>query len=81
MVFLSFMQTVSGGAVAFGVDRTDQFRETALYIDRIFRGTKPGDLPVQHPTRFELVINLKSAKVLGIAIPQNLLTPADEVIE
>jgi ABC-type uncharacterized transport system substrate-binding protein len=71
----------SGGAVAFGVDRTDQFRETGIYIDRIFKGTKPGDLPVQHPTRFELVINLKSAKALGISIPHNLLTRADEVIE
>jgi putative ABC transport system substrate-binding protein len=71
----------SGGAVAFGVDRIDQFREAGLYIDRIFKGTKPGDLPVQHPTRFELVINLKCAKGLGISIPQNLLTRADEVIE
>jgi len=71
----------SGGAVAFGVDRINQFRETGLYIDRIFRGTKAGDLPVQHPTRFELVINLRSAKDIGISIPRDLLTRADEVIE
>ena len=71
----------SGGSVAFGVDRIDQFREVGNYIGRIFKGTKPGDLPVQHPTRFELVINLKTAMKLGLTIPRNLLIRADEVIE
>jgi putative ABC transport system substrate-binding protein len=71
----------SGGSVAYGVDRIDQFRQAGVYIDRIFKGAKPEDLPVQHPTRFELIINLKTAKRYGLTIPQNLLFRADDVIE
>jgi ABC-type uncharacterized transport system substrate-binding protein len=77
--FRSF--ATDGGLISYGVDTDEQFREAASYVDRILRGTKPGDLPIGQPTKFELVINVKTAKTLGLEIPQSLLLRADEVIE
>ena len=70
-----------GGLISYGSDQVDIFRRSASYVDRILRGTKPADLPVQLPVKFQMALNAKTAKALGLAVPPSILLRADEVIE
>jgi len=80
-IYTDRLYVTSGGLVSYDSDRTDIFRRTASYVDRVLRGEKPGDLPFQQPTKYQLTINLKTAKTLGLTVPTTLLATADEVIE
>jgi putative ABC transport system substrate-binding protein len=80
-VFAFRYYAVAGGLISYGVDNIDLYRRSAAYVDRIFNGEKPDNLPVQEATKFQLIINLKIAKALGLTVPPSLLASADEVIE
>jgi len=80
-VYFDRTPVAEGGLISYGPDLVSQFQQAASYVDRILRGEKPANLPVQAPNKYELVINLKTAKVLGLAVPQSLLASADEVVE
>jgi putative ABC transport system substrate-binding protein len=80
-IYASRFFAADGGLISYGPDNIDQFRKAAGYVDRILKGEKPADLPVQAPSKYELVLNLKTAKALGLTFPETLLATADEVIQ
>jgi putative ABC transport system substrate-binding protein len=80
-VYAASSSVRGGGLLSYGPDGVDTYRRAASYVDRILRGEKPGDLPVQFPTKFEMVVNRKTATALGLAVPPSILLRADEVIE
>ena len=80
-IYIERLFAAEGGLLSYGPDFADQYHRAASYVDRILKGEKPANLPVQAPVKYELVINLKTAKALGLAVPPNLIARADEVIE
>ena len=80
-IYLARAYAVSGGLMSYGIDLTEPYRQAAAYVDRILKGAKPGELPVQAASKFELVVNLKTARALSITVPPTMLGRADEVIE
>ena len=80
-VYWDRLFVAAGGLMSYGADYIDMYRQAASYVDRILRGDKPADLPVQAATKFETIVNLKTAKALGLTVPPGLLVAADEVIE
>src|SRR5262249_28740461 len=80
-IYWTRLFAADGGLMSYGIDPVDMFRQTAAYVDRILRGDNPADLPVQVATKFETIVNLKTAKALGLTVPPGLLVAADEVIE
>ena len=80
MIYTNRNYADGGGLMSYGTDQTEPFRRTAVMVDKILKGTKPADLPVEQPTKFEFIINLKAAKQIGLTIPPNVLVRADKVI-